>query len=108
MRSGLSFAACFVAWLTLSWAGGAGGQSITIAITAVTVVDGTGAAPRVATVIVEQGRIARIDRPERAHVPAGATVIDGRGKFLIPGLWDMHVHLGARADGAKALARLLA
>src|SRR5262249_41975516 len=26
-------------------------------------------------------------------VPAGATVIDGRGKFLIPGLWDMHAHL---------------
>jgi imidazolonepropionase-like amidohydrolase len=27
-----------------------------------------------------------------ATIPAGATVIDGRGKFLIPGLWDMHVH----------------
>jgi len=27
------------------------------------------------------------------RVPKGATVIDGTGKFLIPGLWDMHVHL---------------
>ena len=25
--------------------------------------------------------------------PAGAAVVDGAGKFLIPGLWDMHVHL---------------
>ena len=28
-----------------------------------------------------------------AVVPAGAKVIDGSGKFLIPGLWDMHAHL---------------
>lgn len=38
------------------------------------------------TVAIERGRI--VDR-----VPAGALEIDGRGKFLMPALWDMHAHL---------------
>jgi imidazolonepropionase-like amidohydrolase len=36
--------------------------------------------------------IASITPESRARVPAGAMVVDGKGKFLIPGLWDMHVH----------------
>ena len=47
-----------------------------------------------ATVVIENGRIARITRSGGA-LPAGATVIDGHGKYLIPGLADMHVHLFA-------------
>jgi hypothetical protein len=35
--------------------------------------------------------------------PRGATVIDGTGKFLIPGLWDMHAHLQFDKDGALPL-----
>lgn len=41
------------------------------------------------TVIIRNNRIAAIG----ANIPAGATVIDGTGKWLIPGLIDMHVHL---------------
>jgi imidazolonepropionase-like amidohydrolase len=41
------------------------------------------------TVAVRDGRVSAVGQPA---VPAGE-VIDGRGKFLIPGLWDMHVHL---------------
>ena len=41
----------------------------------------------------------RSDRPFR--VTRGATVIDGRGKYLIPGLWDMHVHLSFPAGAAQ-------
>jgi imidazolonepropionase-like amidohydrolase len=37
-------------------------------------------------------------------LPAGARVIDGRGKFLIPGLWDMHVHTAIA--GGRALLGL--
>jgi imidazolonepropionase-like amidohydrolase len=44
---------------------------------------------RNATVVIEQGRITAIDGP----VPHGATRISGKGKWLIPGLIDMHVHL---------------
>jgi imidazolonepropionase-like amidohydrolase len=42
------------------------------------------------TVIVKDHRIANIGR--KLKTPKDAAVIDGRGKFLIPGLWDMHVH----------------
>ena len=63
----------------------------TTAITNVTVIDMTGAAPKAGqTVVIRGNRIASVGI---VKAPAGARVIDGRGKFLIPGLWDMHVHL---------------
>jgi imidazolonepropionase-like amidohydrolase len=40
-------------------------------------------------------------------VPSGARVIDGRGKFLIPGLWDMHVHV-AMPGGRNVLPLYIA
>jgi Amidohydrolase family len=43
-------------------------------------------------VIVQEGRITAIE-PEQPAAPQAATVIDAKGKFLIPGLWDMHYHL---------------
>ena len=64
-----------------------------IAITHVTVIDvASGATRPDNTVLVEGNRIAFAGPSADAKVPAGARVIDGRGKFLIPGLWDMHVH----------------
>lgn len=44
-------------------------------------------------VIVEGERIAALAPAGSAKLPAQATVIDGVGKTLLPGLWDMHVHL---------------
>ena len=44
------------------------------------------------TVVITAGRIVSIDSAPDADVPEGAQVVDARGKFLIPGLWDMHVH----------------
>jgi len=44
------------------------------------------------TVLVAGNRITFVGPAANARVPVGARVIDGRGKFLIPGLWDMHVH----------------
>ena len=62
----------------------------------VTVIDGTGRPPITgASVLVEGDRITRVARG-RIDAPSEATRIDGRGKFLIPGLIDVHVHL----DGA--------
>jgi len=78
-------------------------QGAPLAITDVTVVDGTGDGSRPhMTVVVSGGRIIAVDPVARAVIPPQATVIDGRGKFLIPGLWDMHVHLakaGASSPG---------
>ena len=64
-----------------------------LAITNVTVVDadhGTLASGR--TVVVAGNRIVAVGPPSRTPVPAGVRTLDGGGKFLIPGLWDMHVH----------------
>jgi cytosine/adenosine deaminase-related metal-dependent hydrolase len=64
-----------------------------IAITNVTVVDvETGTLRANQTVVIEGQRIAAADDAARVRVPASARVISGKGKFLIPGLWDMHVH----------------
>jgi imidazolonepropionase-like amidohydrolase len=41
---------------------------------------------------VEGSRIREIAPSGRMRVPAGARVVDGTGRFVIPGLWDMHVH----------------
>lgn len=45
------------------------------------------------TVIIESGHIASIDAAGTRATPPGARRIDGRGKWLMPGLTDMHTHL---------------
>lgn len=61
------------------------------------------------TVIVRDGRIANIGPAANIKVPAGALKIDGRGKYLMPGLADMHVHLSPAADlGGQQLQLFLA
>src|SRR6185295_16663080 len=56
------------------------------------------------TVIVRDGRIVEIGPAEKTRVPAGALQIDGRGKYLMPGLADMHVHLYPGAGAPDDLA----
>lgn len=69
-------------------------DSSALVIAHVTVIDATGAHARPdATVVVLGGRITAIGKSGETPVPKAARVIDGSGKFLIPGLWDMHVHL---------------
>jgi len=51
--------------------------------------------PAVATVILENDRILRIDRTAAPKPPTGTIVISGQGQFLIPGLIDSHVHLAS-------------
>ena len=59
----------------------------------VNVIDATGAPAQAdMSVVVKDGRIAEVEKSSAAHIPEHATVVDGRGKYLIPGLWDMHVH----------------
>ena len=47
------------------------------------------------SVLIEDGRIAAVERGTRGRKPAGATLVDGQGYFLTPGLIDSHVHLHA-------------
>jgi hypothetical protein len=68
-------------------------ESRPLVITHVTIIDMTGAPPRSnMTVIVEGDRIEAIGVASRIRIPRMSQIIDGSGLFLIPGLWDMHVH----------------
>jgi imidazolonepropionase-like amidohydrolase len=45
------------------------------------------------TVFIEDGAVTSVIGSKGAQAKLGADVLDGRGKFLIPGLWDMHTHI---------------
>ena len=47
------------------------------------------------SVLIEDGRIVRVERNTKASMPKGARKVDGKGYFLTPGLIDSHVHLAA-------------
>lgn len=56
-----------------------------------------------ATVVVRDGRIVDAGPGSRVKAPAGSRVIDGRGKYLIPGLADMHAHLFSDSDAPDSV-----
>lgn len=55
------------------------------------------------TVVVEGNRIKAVGRDGKVAVPKNAEVVDARGRTLMPGLWDMHVHIGPN-DGLMHVA----
>jgi hypothetical protein len=64
-----------------------------IVLSHVTVIDATGAPAHLdVTVVITGDRITEIGDSEKIRVPKDAQVVNATGKFLIPGLWDMHVH----------------
>jgi imidazolonepropionase-like amidohydrolase len=65
----------------------------------------TGAVARDRTVLIRDGRIAAIQPP--GGRPAAEHVFDAGGRFMIPGLWDMHVHFRGGADLVAANRALL-
>jgi imidazolonepropionase-like amidohydrolase len=66
-------------------------QSADLAITGVNVLDvSAGKVVAGQTVVINGGKIAAVG--ESVPVPAGARTIDAKGFYLMPGLWDMHVH----------------
>ncbi len=65
--------------------------------------DKPGSAPRGAsTLIIRNGRVAEVLTGHQTG-PVGATIIDLKGKFVLPGLIDSHVHLDSDAGGNAAL-----
>lgn len=63
------------------------------AIRDVAVIDAVDGLRRNQTVIVRGDKISAAGPVKSTPIPAGAALINGSGKYLIPGLWDMHVHL---------------
>ncbi len=82
-------------------------------IRGVTIINSTGAPPiGPADIIIEQDRIVdikivgypgvEIDSTKRPQLKAGGEEIDASGKYILPGLVDMHGHIGGRWQGADA------
>ena len=70
-----------------------GSRAEKIALVGGTLIDGTGAAPVPdSVVLIEKGRIVDAGPKSRVKIPSGTQEIDARGKFILPGLWDMHSH----------------
>lgn len=102
----------FVALIALVWAYPALAQQNlaqqTLAFTHVTIIDGPNSIPRAdQTVVIRGNRIVAVGSSRSTRIPAGARVVEGGGKFIIPGLWDMHVHTDAPA-GRELLALYVA
>jgi imidazolonepropionase-like amidohydrolase len=83
--------------------------STALVLTHVTVIDAIGNAARPdQSIVILDGRITANGPSSRIKPPKDARIIDARGKFLIPGLWDMHVHIaGLNADPAWSKQVLL-
>src|SRR5580700_12202581 len=65
----------------------------TLVLTHLNLIDATGKpVQRDMTVVITGKRIAGIEHSEGAKIPKNAQVVNFQGKYLIPGLWDMHVH----------------
>ncbi len=84
-------------------------ESRPVVFNRVTVIDMTGAPlkPNM-TVIVVGDRIATLGKTGKVRLPKNPQIIDASGKFLIPGLWDMHVHSGGYENGRKHFPSLVA
>jgi imidazolonepropionase-like amidohydrolase len=93
--SGVAFC-LIVALILLNWEMGsvsAQQQSMVAVIQGATVITGTGSpAIRNAAIVIENGRIRDIGPRNEVKVPNNAQVTDARGKWVIPGLIDAHVH----------------
>jgi imidazolonepropionase-like amidohydrolase len=90
-------------WVALTYAALGQSSAGQLVITHVTVIDpSTGTALPDRNVVIREDRITAVD-PGVAPVADGSTVIDGSGKFAIPGLWDMHVHLTSTTECALPL-----
>lgn len=84
-------------------------QSATTAITGATLIDGNGGAPVTdSLILISDGRIVAAGPRASTPIPSGATIINGAGKFVLPGLVDTNVHLslyGGIGERYETLAR---
>ena len=93
-----------LALAALSGCGGRDGQPVSVLIENVTLIDGTDTPPQAGmTVAVDGDRIVAVGRTGKVKVGPAATTIDGKEMYLIPGLWDMHVHLDGYRERALPL-----
>src|SRR5262245_20199497 len=79
-----------------------GNRATTIAIAGARLIDGTGGAPTDDAVVVVEGDRIRAAGPRASvPVPRSASVVDATGKFLLPGLVDVHCHINQPPEDMK-------
>lgn len=85
--------ACVLAAATLVLSALAAGAADRLAVTNVTIIDvEDGRARPGQTVIVAEGHILQMGDSRSVRPPEDALIVDGVGRYLVPGFWDMHVH----------------
>ena len=108
LRALLATAACIAAIVTLTAQRSAvtltaQRSAVTLALVGGTLIDGNGGAPlRNSVILVSGERITAVGQVGSLAVPSGVTVISTEGQYLLPGLWDMHVHLMLVGHGSYA------
>lgn len=89
-----------------SWCAPQRPESGFVALTGVTVWDGTGAPARTGmTILIQRERIVAVGPVGRVSLPAGTTVRDLSGRFVIPGLFESHGHVGSDVSGEDSRER---
>src|ERR1044072_1100993 len=74
-----------------------------VALTNVTLIDGTGAAPKPnQTIVIQNGRITDVGAASSVRIPSGARTMDLAGSAVIPGISGIHDHLFYTAAGGRA------
>ena len=80
-----------------------------LALIHVTVIDATGApAKQDRTVVITGDRITALGKTGNVRISKTAQILDATGKFIIPGLWDMHIHSVSYENGRRFLPLLMA
>ena len=98
-RSRFAFIAAFLSLPLIAVQAAA--QDGIFVIRGVTLIDGIADQPlEKASVAVVDGRITGVGADDNVSAPTGTPVVDGTGKFLIPGLWDTHAHLSYWGEDA--------
>jgi hypothetical protein len=92
MRNRFGFFALVAIWVALLGFRMAA-QEPALAFVHVNVIDATGSPVQADMTVVVQGKeILQIGKSKDVAVPKSTKVVESRGKYLIPGLWDMHAH----------------
>ena len=96
VKDGWRVAGALAAGGILTIGGMAHAEERPLAIMGAMVFDATGSAPRLANVVIKDGRIAEVGPDVKA--PRGAVVVSAKGKALLPGFFDVHTHWTPAGD----------
>lgn len=97
------FAIAFLAVFSIVAAQASGKDPSVIALVGGTLLDGRASPPaHDSVVVIERNRIVAVGPREQVKIPKGAVILDTRGKTVLPGLIDAHIHLDLIGHGTYA------